>query len=155
MNILEDQTVMCPIYFTAYGEAKPGGSKTAFAFRRANGSVGANVVDSCKTTKSWQHVVATAAREVYQGELLEGPLYVGMKFFKPRPKGHFNSKGEVKPSAPRYPTTRPDVLKLARAVEDALTGVVWRDDAQIVCETIIKLYGSPARVEVWIRMMEF
>jgi Holliday junction resolvase RusA-like endonuclease len=40
------------------------------------------------------------------------------------------------------------VLKLARAVEDALTGVVWRDDAEIVAEGLAKLYGTPERVEI-------
>jgi Holliday junction resolvase RusA-like endonuclease len=47
--------------------------------------------------------------------------------------------------------TRPDVLKLARAAEDALTGIVWRDDSQIVHETLAKVYGEPERLEVAVR----
>ena len=78
---------------------------------------------------------------------MTGALRVSFTFYRPRPKGHFGAKG-VRPSAPRYPTTKPDVLKLARAVEDALTGVLWRDDAQIVAESIYKDYGEPARVVV-------
>jgi len=42
------------------------------------------------------------------------------------------------------------VLKLARAVEDALTGVIWADDAQIVDEVIRKRYGRPC-LQIWIR----
>ena len=38
----------------------------------------------------------------------------------------------------------PDVLKLARGVEDALTGIVWRDDAQIVNESLNKVVGAAA-----------
>jgi hypothetical protein len=33
-------------------------------------------------------------------------------------------------------------LKLARAAEDALTGVLWLDDSQIVDERISKAYGD-------------
>lgn len=141
---------MTIIEFTAYGEAKPGGSKTAFAFKRRDGTIGANVVDSCKTTKSWRHVVASAAREAYDGELLDGPLELDLTFYRPHPKGHRNAKGELKPSAPKHPTTRPDVLKLARAVEDSLTGILFYDDSQIVAEHLHKRYGEPARVEVYI-----
>lgn len=39
----------------------------------------------------------------------------------------------------------PDVLKLARGVEDALTGIVWRDDAQIVNESLSKVVVAPPR----------
>ena len=46
------------------------------------------------------------------------------------------------------------MLKLARAVEDALTGIVWRDDAQIVDEQLSKVYGEPARVEVDVAELE-
>ena len=43
------------------------------------------------------------------------------------------------------------MLKLARAVEDAMSGVVYRDDAQVVTEVLRKRYGEPARAEVAIR----
>jgi hypothetical protein len=45
---------------------------------------------------------------------------------------------------------RPDVLKLARAIEDAITGVIWVDDSQIIDEHLYKRWGDPARVEVTI-----
>ena len=141
------------IAFTAFGEAKPAGSKRAFAFKRADGSLGATVTDACKATKSWQHVVATAALEAYHGPLLDGPLSVSMMFYRPRPRGHFGKRG-LKQSAPGWPTSRPDVLKLARAVEDALTKIVWTDDARIVVESLEKQWGEPARVEVTISEAE-
>ena len=49
---------------------------------------------------------------------------------------------------PPFPTARPDLLKLARAVEDAIQSVVYRNDSQIVDEVLHKRYGEPARVEV-------
>ncbi len=148
------------IEFTAYGIAKPAGSKTAFAFKRANGSVGASVVDACKATKPWQAVVSAAVMaaddrglDPWERPLLEGAIIASFRFYFPRPKSHYNSKGELKSTAPAFVTKKPDVLKLARAVEDAMTGIVYRDDSQIVQEHLFKSYGEPARVEVKIETL--
>jgi len=83
--------------------------------------------------------------------LLEGPLELKLTFYQPRRASHFGSgrnSAKLKPSAPIYPDKRPDLTKLIRAVEDALTGIVWRDDAQVVMQRAAKLYGEPARVVV-------
>lgn len=55
-----------------------------------------------------------------------------------------------RPSAPHYPAVKPDATKLVRAVEDALTGICWRDDAQIVNQDVRKRYADTgsARVEI-------
>lgn len=146
------------ISFTVVGEAQPAGSKRAFV---VNGR--AVVSDANAKSRPWKQEVAQVAHEAYvkwaesqvsmPGDiaLLGCPLEVQFVFFQPRPKGHYGTgrnAGILKPLAPRFPATRPDVLKLARGVEDALTGVVWRDDSQIVCEHLFKCYGEPARVEV-------
>lgn len=38
-------------------------------------------------------------------------------------------------------TKKPDVDKLFRALSDALTGIVWRDDSQVCISSINKVYG--------------
>lgn len=134
------------IAFTVYGLPEPAGSKRAFVIKGR-----AIVTDANAKSRGWKNQVTAAAREAYQGPLLDGPLSVTMTFFRPRPAGHMGANGKLKKSAPSEPTTRPDVLKLARAVEDALTGVIWRDDAQITQETIWKRYGEPAMVVVEVR----
>jgi Holliday junction resolvase RusA-like endonuclease len=58
----------------------------------------------------------------------------------------------LKPNAPKYPTTRPDALKLARAAEDALTGIIWTDDAVTVDLTIKKRYGELPGVNITVRV---
>ena len=127
---------------TVYGSAQPAGSKRAFT---VNGR--AQITDANPRSREWKDRVAQAAGEQYGGELIEGPLSVDMIFYSPRPKGHYGTgrnAARLKDSAPEYPIGRPDVLKLARAVEDALTGVVYRDDALIVDEVLHKRYGEPA-----------
>jgi Holliday junction resolvase RusA-like endonuclease len=41
------------------------------------------------------------------------------------------------------PITRPDLLKLTRLLEDACSGIIWRDDAQISDELLMKRYAAP------------
>lgn len=73
-------------------------------------------------------------------------LYVRFVFVRKRPSGHLGTgrnAGVVKDWAlPLRPIQRPDALKLARAAEDALTTVLWHDDAQIVSERLDKAYGD-------------
>ena len=48
---------------------------------------------------------------------------------------------ELTPSAPKYKTSKPDVGKTARAVEDALTGIAWVDDSQVVTSIAGKIWS--------------
>lgn len=140
-----------PVAFTVLGKAEPAGSKRAFRHSKTGRVM---VTDANANAKPWQSVVAAAGHEAMAGRpLFDGPLTVSFDFWQPRPKGHYGTgrnQGAVRASAPRHPTGRPDLLKLARAVEDALTGVCWRDDSLIVSETLWKTYGEPARLHVWI-----
>lgn len=138
------------IAFTIYGDAKPAGSKRAFALRK-NGQLTGRVAvtDANKNSRSWKQQVAHAASEAYRGELLRGPLSLTVRFYRVRPGGHYgksglNGKGRSTP----YPITKPDTTKLLRGVEDVLTGIVWADDAQVCVQLVTKHYGEPARCEV-------
>lgn len=143
------------IEFTAFGLPQTAGSKSAIPYRKKGGKLGVNVKDANQKTKNWQGVVSLTAAEVVFGlksdGLWDGPLAVEMMFFMPRPRNHYGTgrnAGKLKASAPEYPDRRPDVLKLARAVEDACTGIIWTDDARIVDGSQKKFYGEPARVNV-------
>lgn len=139
----QNGTGIYTLAFTAYGTPQPAGSKRAFV--KGNH---ARVVDDNPKGKPWKNAVGWEAVAAMAGRtMLDVPLTVAFRFYVARPKGHFGKRGLL-PSAPAHPAVRPDVLKLARAVEDALTGIVWRDDAQIVRETLTKEYGEPERVEV-------
>lgn len=136
-------------HFVVYGKAAPAGSKTAFVGKGGK----AFVRDSSKGSYAWKDKVSDRAAEVWgnTNALVTGPLEVWITFYVPRPKTHFGTgrnSDVLKESAPKFPDKKPDVLKLARAVEDGMTGAVWRDDAQIVSEHIHKEYGEPARVVI-------
>jgi len=142
------------IELVVYGTAQPGGSKRAVSWRAKDGRSGTNVIDANPKAAGWKKLVSQEAGKVMAqrgGALLEGALVAEFTFYLQRPKGHFNAKGQLKPSAPAFPTTRPDAGKLARSTADSLTGVVWRDDAQAVIEVHRKRYGTPERAELLIR----
>jgi Holliday junction resolvase RusA-like endonuclease len=74
----------------------------------------------------------------------DGPVELVVDFYFDRPK---SQKKAI------YKTTKPDVDKLARLVADSLTGVVFKDDAQVVQMICRKDYGSPARAEIQVRQL--
>lgn len=79
-------------------------------------------------------------------EALAGAIHLDAVFTFPRPKAHYRTgrhAGELRPSAPLVHSSRPDLDKLLRAVGDALTGIVWRDDSQVASIVASKVYGPP------------
>ena len=80
---------------------------------------------------------------------LEVPLFIASCFYFPRPKSHYNKKG-LKPDAPFYHTSRPDIDNLEKMIYDALNGIFFKDDS-LICRTAChKLYGDVPRTEVTI-----
>lgn len=100
-----------------------------------------------RRTMPWRQDVAGCAQRAVADSLeawpAKGPVELNVVFFMPRPKGHFGKKG-LKAKAPRFPSGKPDLSKLVRAFEDALTGIVYDDDARIVTHRIEKLYAVDA-----------
>jgi crossover junction endodeoxyribonuclease RusA len=136
--------------FSVFGIPKPGGSKRAFVIPGKNGAnPRANVVEDCKKNKEWRESVKSAFLHFNRhGECplpYSGPVEIRVCFMMPRPKSHYRTgkhAGLLKESAPQYHTKKPDVTKLMRSTEDALTGLVWRDDSQIYKQEIKKIYAE-------------
>ena len=117
------------------GTARPGGSKTGYY----NGKR-VIIVDACKSVGKWKKTVAKQAKAQYNGEVLDCPMSVEVRFMLPRPKGHYTKKGVLKKSARLYPIVVPDLTKLWRSTEDALTGIIWKDDSRIIDSKLSKRY---------------
>src|SRR5271157_4858394 len=100
------------------------------------------VTSSNKNLKSWrQEVAGAAAMALPNTEPWQGPIYAHVTFYFDRPK---SVKSECK-------TTRPDLDKLLRGILDALTGIIFNDDAQVIYCGVEKHYGSPARAEISVK----
>lgn len=145
--------------FFVPGIPAPGGSKRFVGHSKKTGR--AILIDAAgERNKNWRSIVGlVGAAEMREKAVLSftGPLRVRFDFILPRRKSDLNSKGEVKASAPFYHTTKPDALKLARSTEDALTGIVWADDAQTAVLEISKRYadaGEPCGCQIVIQTLD-
>lgn len=145
------------ISFFVPGAAAPGGSKTPFMYK--SGKLG--VRDAGKNNSSWKQDVKIFAHQAlanheWHGKLQDGPLEVDVIFTMTRPKSHYRTgkfAHELKPDAPHYHTSKPDGSKLFRATEDALTGVIWVDDALVALQHVAKIYGPIPGVQITIRQL--
>lgn len=124
--------------FFVPGAAAPQGSKRAIRLRGTGRVV---LVESSAKVKPYRAVVALAAREAWAKPPTSRPVEVRLRFTFARPKSHFTGKGAIRGGAPDTPG-KPDIDKLARAALDALTGVVYVDDSQVVSLRAIKGYGD-------------
>ena len=132
---------MAEVSFTVYGTPAPQGSKRAFVGKSGRAHV---IESSHDRVKSWRQAVIDQVRS--DGWILPpfphiGPLEVEMTFDLKRPKGHYRTGKNahlLRDSAPAYPAGTPDLSKLARSTEDALTEAgLWADDAQVVRYTVL------------------
>lgn len=129
------------VEFTVAGIPAPQGSKvrTRYGMREDN-----------PATKPWRSAVAWEATAAMTGRpAFVGPVTVNVRLYFPRPKGHYGTgrnANTIKTTAPAYCATKPDLDKLVRAIGDAITGIVVRDDSQIVSLHALKLYGTPSAV---------
>ena len=143
-----------PITVSVYGKPEPGGSKRAIT-RGAR----TFILDANYKTGGWKHEVAQAAMIAMRGrQPILGPVEVRMTFYLKRPKGHYGTgknQAQLKLGAPPCPAVKPDLTKLVRSTEDALSGIVWRDDCQVVVATHHKVYAiegeRPQGADIWAR----
>lgn len=112
------------VTFTVLGIAAAKGNMKAFPFQRTDGTLGAATTEGTKGSKDWQIAVRNAAQQQCGGCYFDGPVRLAIVFLLPRPK--------TLPARVKHHTKKPDIDKLVRAVKDALKGVVWGDDSQVV-----------------------
>lgn len=122
------------ITFSTPGTPVPQGSKQAFT----NGTK-TWLVEANKDLKPWRERVAQSASiamQLHQQKPLEGAVSLEIDFVMPRPKTVTRERHTVKP----------DLDKLVRAINDAITGICFKDDSQVVRINASKNYerfGTP------------
>lgn len=168
-QLIDPSTLHKVVDFFVPGDPAPGGNKCALPIMRHGAPVCRpsgrpifNMVEAKsdkgrERTRNWRANVATFAAMAMNGQslLVSESLYVECVFFLSRPKSHYRTgryAGELKPNQPGRPTVKPDTLKLMRSTEDAMTGVVWRDDCQTGPMFIDRRYGEQtgARIAVYV-----
>jgi len=104
-----------------------------------------------KTSKSWKETIKWQAIETLSSKsgkydpvvhITQGAITMTLNFILPRPKSL--------PKKVIHHIKKPDLDNLAKAVKDALKGIAYRDDSQIVSLIVTKEYGEQTGVMVTI-----
>lgn len=112
------------VQFEVYGVPVPQGSKNVYRGRL--------VEAQGPRLKLWREEIKTAASYAFFSEPLLGPIKLEVTFWLPR------GKTVKRP----LPSVTPDGDKLLRAVGDALTGTIYKDDQQITDYIVRKRYAD-------------
>lgn len=116
------------------------------------------MIEDNKRLKSWRLDAIVAAQQAAVGwQFDRGALVVTVTFQYSRPKSHYGSgrnANRLKPLAPHYKASMPDLDKLQRALGDALTqsGVIV-DDALVAYWIAKKVYGPVSETRVQVRAL--
>jgi len=156
-NQLDNTPTTDDIRFTIYGIAK-GKAMPRVVKNKHTGKIHA-----FPPSKAWEETVAGQSFQYKPDVPLEGPLALGLVFYRPMTKAILNSKKKTELALARrlLPTTKPDMKNLLASMEDAFKGIFWLDDAQVVQYIPVdgipygKYYGDSPRIEVLIRPLPF
>lgn len=131
---VESTPATSALSFTVFGVAAAKGSARAFMPKGWKRPI---ITSTNRNAKAWEALVAEAAGRALNGvgQLFHGPVRLSITFYLPRPKSLSRTKAQAH-------LTKPDCSKLIRSTEDALTGVIWRDDSQVVDLHATKQYAG-------------
>lgn len=135
--------VVTTLRFTVYGRPQQRGSKQAVLIpKRGGGWIEKNgrpivaAKDDNPKSKEWMATVSQVAGEYMRDchPRIDGAVRLNVQFYFKRPNSHYRSGKNshlLKADAPMFHVQTPDLAKLVRCYEDALTGIVWTDDKQV------------------------
>ena len=146
-----------PIMIVVRGKPAPQGSKVSFR----NGYM----KETSPFLMPWRNQIVSACIEqkINNGKIIEDPVEIFIDFLFHRPQGHYGTgrnEGNLKPSAPQYPTTRTtgDIDKLCRSTLDGLSvpsgGILLKDDSLVVRLKAVKSFATKggfqgAFIHIW------
>lgn len=127
-------------------EGKPQGKARARTFYNARAGKMQSITP--EQTKSYEDLIRwkyRAAGGQYMGEKV---LQVHIKAFYPIPKAFSKGKAYEAIDGNIRPTTKPDCDNIIKVVLDALNGVAYYDDKQVVCVSCNKYYGKEGYLSI-------
>jgi Holliday junction resolvase RusA-like endonuclease len=103
-------------------------------------------------TRNYESLIKEAAIEAMgSSEPLETPVNLYLYIRAPIPKSLPKKRIEACLNGLEKPIKKPDASNVLKSVEDAMNGVVYKDDSQIVNIHVSKVYSSVSGVDVCIK----
>lgn len=96
-------------------------------------------------TREYEALIKDIAKLQWgKNKAIEKPIKMEITF-------HIKRPASVPLRKRKYPSVRPDLDNLEKALIDAMQGAVFNDDSQIVTKTSSKIYSHEGRIEVKLR----
>ncbi len=103
------------------------------------GGFGRAYVPSTHLVHTYRQAIALAAKAARTPESFAGDVAVDVEFVFPRPQSHVTKRGAVRSNVPARP--RADLDNLVKGLQDALNGIAFVDDSQVVKLAASKRYA--------------
>ncbi len=139
------------ITLTIYGDPK---AQKRHRHAKIKSKKGLDFITNYDPSKSEKQNFLLTVQNQRPKEPFDVPLSVDMAFYFSRPKGHYGTgknANVLKPSAPKWHTSKPDVDNLRKFYMDSLNKIYWKDDSVICAGQTLKQYSNRPRVEIVIR----
>lgn len=105
--------------------------------------------EKSRNYKAFVKCIAMDAMHAHNGlQPLETPINVNIKAFIGIPASKSKKFKAAALEGVQRPTKKPDCDNIAKIILDALSGIVYKDDKQIVSLLVEKFYADNPRVEV-------
>lgn len=101
--------------------------------------------------KNFKSLLRSLAVHQYARPPLLGALSVSLTFYRPVQRSISKAERERRLSNQSKPVVKPDTDNYIKSTLDALNGVLWHDDAQIVKITGEKRYSDHPRITVGVK----
>ena len=101
--------------------------------------------------KNFKNLLRSLAVHQYARPPLLGPLSVSLTFYRPVQSSISKTERERRLSNESKPVVKPDADNYIKATLDALNGILWHDDAQIVKIEAEKKYSDHPKITVSVK----
>lgn len=104
-----------------------------------------------KQTLTYEAMIATFAKQAMGGtELIKTPVSVFLYVRLPVPQSYSKKRRDACLSGLEKPCKKPDIDNIAKTYLDAMNGVIFVDDTQVIDLHVKKLYSVVAGVDVMV-----
>jgi Holliday junction resolvase RusA-like endonuclease len=103
-------------------------------------------------TRLYELKIANEAKlAMFPHEPLETPVAVYMNFCMPIPASYSKKRKQACLLGVEMPCKKPDIDNIAKGVLDAMNGIVYKDDVQVIRLVLHKYYGTEPFIYITVR----
>jgi Holliday junction resolvase RusA-like endonuclease len=106
-----------------------------------------------ETVNAEAYIKYLASQAMGSMEPFEGALKATFAIYVEIPKSFTKSRRQAALAGTDYPTTKPDLDNIVKLLADAMNGIVYKDDKQIVSICVSKKYAESASAHIYVGEM--